>query len=166
MIEYHLKLEPGQTRVTPEQLAEARRFAAARFQRHLSTEPVDEPAVERWVGQAYELAQAPPPKQLCWLDGPLQLVVALAPLDVWASVWNQYRLKSGLRDKVWSWWWRRVWNGRMWAGLVANLQASLWESVRASMQTQPTTGHAIDAGVQAYRPGVSFLSAKSNVPDN
>lgn len=150
MIKEHLQLKPGQTELTPEQQAEAQRFAAERAQVHLSTEPVDEQLVERWVCQAYELAKVPPPTQIQWLDGPLQLVAALASQKIWASVWNRNRLKPRLGDSVWAMWYERVWSHHRWGSLMANLWSSPWTSMEASVRVQPTTSYSLHASVSAY----------------
>jgi Domain of unknown function (DUF6745) len=79
-----LRLHPGQDRLTPEQEAEARRFAAERIQAQLSTEPVDEQEVEAILRQFYQIVKLPPPR-IQWLDNPLQLVALTAPPTVWRS---------------------------------------------------------------------------------
>jgi hypothetical protein len=79
-------LQPGQRGLTPEQEAEARRFAEASIQRHLSTEPVDEEETEAFLWQAYEAAGLTPPHHIHWLDGPLELVAALAREYEWIEV--------------------------------------------------------------------------------
>ena len=48
-----LTLRPGQQELTPEQMAEARDFAAARIEAQLSTAPVDERAAETLLRRAY-----------------------------------------------------------------------------------------------------------------
>lgn len=69
-----LRLQPGQETLTPEQEAEATRFAQQRIAAHLSTEPVDEPLAEAWLRQAYSVAHLPPPTEVVWVDGPLALL--------------------------------------------------------------------------------------------
>jgi hypothetical protein len=86
LIAPHLRIQPGQKALTPEQEAEARRFAEACIQAHLSTEPVDEPEAEALLRQAYAVVGLVPPQHIYWLDGPLQLVAVRSPVHVDASV--------------------------------------------------------------------------------
>ena len=73
-----LHLHPEQQALTPDQEAEAKRFAERYIQTQLSTAPVDEEEAEACLWQAYEAAGQTPPRHIHWLDGPLQLVAALA----------------------------------------------------------------------------------------
>ncbi|HLV98685.1 MAG TPA: hypothetical protein VKT82_08420 [Ktedonobacterales bacterium] len=86
MIPDHLRIQPGQQALTPEQEAEARRFAEERIQAQLSTEPVDEQEAGALLRQAYEVAGLAAPQRIQWVDGPLQLVAVLAPPSVRDSV--------------------------------------------------------------------------------
>ncbi len=152
MIPDHLRLQPGQEGLSPEQEREAERFAQARIATQLSTEPVDEPETEALLQQVYQVAGLPPPEHICWLDGPLQLVKALAPprvderleastrtqvtahlqgsvqagilAGVRASV--QASVQEGVRERVWT---------TLWAGVRARVQASVWAKVWADVQS-------------------------------
>lgn len=77
-----LRLQPGQRELTSEQQAEAARFVTERIQTQLSTDPVNEPAVEALLAQAYVAAGLAPPTDIFWLDGPLELVAAWTPPGV------------------------------------------------------------------------------------
>jgi hypothetical protein len=92
----HLRIQPGQQALTPEQEAEAKRFAEARIAAQLSTEPVDEVEAEALVRQAYIAAQLPPPTHVHWVDGPLQLVAALVLHQVEEGVHRTMYLVAGL----------------------------------------------------------------------
>ena len=87
-----LRLHPGQEALTPAQEAEAQRFADECIRTQLSTDPVDEPQTVALLRQAYQVAGLEPPKQIIWLDGPLQFVTETAPQSVWGSV----------EDSVWA----------------------------------------------------------------
>ncbi len=89
-----LRVSRGQERLTPEQRAEAERFAEAAIQAQLSTEPVDEQEAEAFLWQAYEVVGLTAPRHIHWLDGPLQLVAVLARESDWISV------EDGFKDRV------------------------------------------------------------------
>src|ERR1051326_4683982 len=95
MIPDHLRLQPGQEALTPEQEVEAERFAKARIEAQLSTEPVDEPEADRLLQQAYEVAGLPPPERIHWVDAPLPLMAALTLKNmrdsVYECVWSRVR---------------------------------------------------------------------------
>src|SRR5690242_18734056 len=55
-----LRLQKGQQALTPEQEAEARRFAEERIRAQLDTAPVDEDQAEGFLWQAYAAAELPP----------------------------------------------------------------------------------------------------------
>ncbi|HLV98686.1 MAG TPA: hypothetical protein VKT82_08425 [Ktedonobacterales bacterium] len=103
-----LRLHPDQQELTSAQEAEARRFAEERIQAQLSTEPVDEQEAEALLRQAYEVAGLAAPQRIQWVDGPLQLVAALAPRSVGESItassWGESvracMFRNGLGDIV------------------------------------------------------------------
>ena len=72
-----LQIAKGQRHLTPEQKAEALRFALERIRVQLSTELVNEPEAEHLLQQAYKVAGLRAPRRIHWLDGPLQLLVFL-----------------------------------------------------------------------------------------
>lgn len=112
-MEPHLLLHPGQQELTPEQEAEARRFAAERVAARLSTEPVDEREAEAFLRQAYEATGRAAPQQIHWVDGPLQLVEA-APQYLWDNPGNH--LRASVRASLWN-------------NVGANVESSLWKQV-------------------------------------
>jgi hypothetical protein len=81
-----LRLRRGQEDLTSAQEVEAKRFAQERIRAQLSTESADEVEAERFLRQAYAAAGLPPPAHTHWVDGPLQLVEALALRIVTAGV--------------------------------------------------------------------------------
>jgi hypothetical protein len=81
-------LQPGQEALTPEQEAEAERFADERIAAQLASAPVDEPETEALLTQAYAVAGLPPPRRIRWVDGPGAFAAALAPHKGQASVWH------------------------------------------------------------------------------
>jgi hypothetical protein len=91
-----LQLLPGQERLTPEQEAEAQRFAHERIESQFATERVDEPKVERLVRRAYTVAGFPPPQQIMWVDGPLELQAMMATSSAGdrtvESVWTRVQI--------------------------------------------------------------------------
>jgi hypothetical protein len=97
-----LRLQPGQEALTPAQEAEARRFADECIRTQLSTEPVDEPEAEALLRQAYAVAGLEPPKQIIWLNGPLQFGAVLGPESVWDHMWDSVegRLRASVEDRV------------------------------------------------------------------
>jgi hypothetical protein len=137
-----LQLKKGQQQLTPEQEAEARRFALERIKAQLSTEPADEQQAEAWLRKAYEVAGLVPPKTIHWLDGPLQLMGVLLPPSVWASVranveasvWASVRasVRASVEASVWANVRASVW-ASVWASVEANVRASVWASVEASI---------------------------------
>jgi hypothetical protein len=80
-IEATLRLQKGQQALTPEQEAEARRFAEERIRAQLDTAPVDEEQAEDFLWQAYAAAGVAPPRHIHWLDGPLELIAAVGRHD-------------------------------------------------------------------------------------
>ncbi len=180
-----LRLHPNQQALTPAQEAEARRFAAERIQAQLSTEPVDEQEAESFLRQAYAVARLPPPHTIHWVDGPLQLVAALAPQrgdasvrdsvrrsleasvranvetsvlkSVWASVGENARER--VRERVWDSMWDRL-GKSAWVSVRASVWDSGWErvwlSVRKSLRA--SVWKIVDASVEAYRiaPALAF----------
>jgi hypothetical protein len=82
--------QQGQQALTPEQEAEARRFAQERIRIQLDTAPVDEEQAEAFLWQAYATAGLPQPRHIHWLDGPLELIAALGRDDELVSVADIY----------------------------------------------------------------------------
>jgi hypothetical protein len=120
-----LHLRPGQAALTAAQIAEAERFADARIREQLSTEPVDEPAAEALLAEAYAAAGLPPPEQVYWLDGPLHLVAALTPPGVLDRV--KARLDSQLLERVAPLARDSGWDASAWWGPAS---PSVWMQVR------------------------------------
>jgi hypothetical protein len=148
----HLRLQPGQEALTPEQEVEARRFTDERITEQLSTEPVDESEAEQLLRQAYATVGLTAPRSIHWVNGPMQ-VVALAEerdaLSVWESVWLRTRLslegeENGANATVGRGVWESVWNRMssksVWLRVYAyvgdcvgqTIEASLGVSLRAS----------------------------------
>jgi hypothetical protein len=86
-----LRLHRGQQTLSPEQQAEARHFVERRICAYLTTTPVDEPAAEALLAQAYKAAGLASPHHIHWLDGPLELVAVLAQSDEWHVMDELYR---------------------------------------------------------------------------
>src|SRR5262245_51990682 len=101
-----LRLQPDQRDLTPAQEAAAQRFAAERTQAQLSTEPADKPAdtaeVEHLLRLAYAAAGLPPPAHTQWVDGPLQLIEALALhiVAAGAAASAVERVQERLRERI------------------------------------------------------------------
>lgn len=85
-MEPHLRLQPGQRRLTPEQEAEVVRFSEVYLQTQLSTEPVDEAEAAALLRQAYTVAGLAAPRHIQWVDGPFQLIAIWMPEGVWDGV--------------------------------------------------------------------------------
>lgn len=118
-MEPHLRLQLDQQQLTPEQEAEAQRFAAECIAAQLSTEPVDEREAEACLRQAYELAGRAAPRQIHWLDGPLQLVEE-APQYLRDNPGNH--LRAGVRTSVWN-------------NVRANVESGLWNHARSIVES-------------------------------
>lgn len=86
-----LRISPRSTGFSPKRTAEADRFAQERIRQRLSTGPTDEPAVEDALRRVYAAAGLASPRHIHWLDGPLELVAALAAGYDWAYVEDDYR---------------------------------------------------------------------------
>lgn len=123
-MEPDLRLQPDQQALSPEQEAEARRFAASRIAARLSTEPVDEREAETFLRHAYEMAGRAAPQQLHWLDGPLQLV-EVAPQYLRDNPGNHLRVS--VRTSLWN-------------NVRANVESSLWESTRTIVEANVSIG--------------------------
>jgi hypothetical protein len=137
MIPDHLRLQPGQEALTPEQEAEAERFAEERIAAQLSTEPVDEPEAEQLLRQAYAVAGLPSPQQIQWVDGPLQLVTRLSPFSAWDSV--------GARIGGFAW---DHMAARAWDPVVARVRAHVEELLQTSVEESLRT--SVAARVQSH----------------
>jgi len=107
-----LRLRPGQENLTPVQAAALEHFCDERIEEFLSTGPVDESAVEERLAQAYAAAGLPPPAEVYWLNGPLELVAAWTP--------------PGVLEKI-----KARLNQRMLARLAPIAQAVAWKSSSA-----------------------------------
>ena len=157
MIHDQLRLRPGQEVLTPEQEAEARRFADERIAAQLSTEPVNEPETEALVCQAYQVAGLAPPQGIHWFDGPLQLVAALALPHVGDDV--SHHVRATVRDRVDDSLGDCVGHS-VWASISASIDANFWLSVefrvklplsvQVSLSARASMDASIDASVQAY----------------
>jgi hypothetical protein len=129
-----LRIQPGQERLSPEQEAEARRFAEERIATQLSTELGDEAVAEALVKQAYVVGKLPPPERLLWVDGPLRLVTVLArqngTIGEWKSVWGsvQERLLWHVVGRV-----RASIRKRVRARVVLSVATNVEQRVRASV---------------------------------
>lgn len=74
-----LRLQPGQETLTPEQEAEAGRFAQERIAAQLSTEPVDEPVAKAWLRQAYTAVQHLVLSEIAWIELSATIVITEPP---------------------------------------------------------------------------------------
>jgi len=156
-------LDPALRQVlTPAQFAEAERFADERIQAQLSTEPVDERQAETWLRQAYQVAGLAAPQRIHWLDGPHQLVAALAPRSVETSVVD--RILSSVVDRVRSHvYYADVWNRvgeRVEASVGEHVQDSVRENIEASVgeRVQYSVWESIRFSVRAYE-NASWLAS-------
>jgi hypothetical protein len=133
MIPEHLKIQPGQEALSPEQEAEARRFVRERIAAQLSAEPVDESETEALLQQAYEVAGLAFPRQIIWLDGPLAFCsllhlpsgVPIRASQTWSNAWTYEEVCTWgkPRDRVYT----RVGNPSLWVGVDECLRAWMWE---------------------------------------
>jgi hypothetical protein len=157
-MEPHLRLQPGQQVLTPEQEDEARRFAAERITAQLSTEPVNERDAEAFLRQAYDGAGRAAPQQIHWLDGPLQLVEE-APQYLRDNPGNH--LRASMRTSMWN----NVRNNvesSLWAHaqniVEANVGAGMWRVRHCLLQCIDTSTRdnvladhrSVQASVRAY----------------
>src|ERR1051326_778015 len=151
MIPDQLRIRPGQESLSTEQEAEARRFAQARIKAQLSTDPVDEPEAEALLKQAYTVVKLPAPRRIHWVDGPLQLVQALASphgadseeADAWGSVLESVDERVGksvvasvllsVEDSV-----------------AESLGEHVWGSVLESVELQANVETSVRPSVRAY----------------
>ncbi len=134
-----LRLKPGQQELSPEQKAEATRFAAERIRAQLSTEPVNEQEAEDWLRQAYQVAHLAPPRRVIWLDGPLQLVWLVLPQDaVQANDWNS--IEPIVEDSVWN---------SIWPAVEISVEASVRDAVRGAVgnAARGAVGNAVRGAV-------------------
>ncbi|HLW03499.1 MAG TPA: hypothetical protein VKT82_32940 [Ktedonobacterales bacterium] len=155
-----LRLHPGQQELTPEQEAEARRFANERIQAQLSTEPIDEQEVEAWLLQAYQVAGLESPSAILWLDGPLNLVGLFVPPSIEASVdaraWGH--LIAGVGENVGEHIWAKAWKSGEAAGafrLQVSVRANVVRKIMTSVSTnlymlvRASVGARVEANVWA-----------------
>jgi hypothetical protein len=122
MIAAHLKIQPGQHELTPEQAAEAQHFVLERVRAQSSTEPVDEQEAETFLRQAYQVAKLPPPERIQWVESPLEFVTVLVsqnvPDSIEASVWD--RVKASVRNSLDS--------------VGGSVRNSIWDSLEDSLE--------------------------------
>jgi hypothetical protein len=165
-------LFPGQRTLYRAQRNEARRFAQERIDAHLSTgtiEAGDERKAEQRLQQAYLVAGVPPPRQIHWVNGPLELLAMLdlpkrldRPWGEWSSVSHEVldrvrlnelaRLRDlgpRLKAKVWS-----LVGARVQASVVTRVRDPLLASVWASVTNNLRGSHA-------WNRVTSFLSQPS-----
>src|SRR5262249_15684226 len=129
-----LRLQKGQERMTPAQQAASHRCAAAYIRAQLSTSPVDEAAAETLLKRAYQIAGLAAPQDLHWVDGPLQLLAALASERVGASfnesvafeVCDQVIANAG--EKI-----RGSITDTLWASVLSSVKERVWSSTRINV---------------------------------
>jgi hypothetical protein len=136
-----LRLRPGQENLTPMQAAELERFCDERIADCLSTAPVDEPAVEAHLAHAYTAAGLPPPAEVYWLNGPLELVAAWTP--------------PGVLEKI-----KARLDQRMLARIAPIAQEVAWKSSLAGAQLEVRTAVRGDEGSAIDEAGLSTLQAR------
>jgi hypothetical protein len=139
-MEEALRLRPRQENLTSAQAAALERFCDERIEEFLSIAPVDEPAVEEHLAQAYLSAGLSPPAEVYWLDGPLELVAAWTP--------------PGVLEKI-----KARLNQRMLAQLAPSAQAVAWKSSAASVWLNVRVGVRGDEGSVVDEAGLSTLQA-------
>jgi hypothetical protein len=138
LIAAHLKLQPGQERLTSEQEAEARRFAQERIAAQLSTESVDEAEAERLLQQVYAAAGLAAPRAIRWLDGPLQMI----PAGASARVWDQMR--DSVRDSV-----------------RGSVGAGVWDSIKIAVRDRVEEHVLLRVGGSIYRTAQDSVKGRS-----
>src|SRR5262249_3262104 len=138
-----LRLRPGQEDLTPVQAAELERFCDERIEGFLSTAAVDEPAVEGRLAHAYTAAGLPPPAEVYWLKGPLELVAAWTPPGILEKI--KARLNQG-----------------MLARLAPIARAVAWKSSAAGAWLEVRTSVQGDEGKAVDEAGLSTLRARVN----
>jgi hypothetical protein len=138
-----LRLHPGQENLTPVQAAALERFCDERIEKVFSTAPVDEPAVEARLAQAYTTAGLPPPAEIYWLNGPLELVAAWTP--------------PGVLEKI-----KARLDQRMLARLAPIAPAVAWKSSAAGAWLEVRTTVHVDEGAAVDEAGLSTLRARVN----
>jgi hypothetical protein len=135
------RLRLGQENLTPVQATALERFCDERIEEFLSTAPVDEPAVEARLAHAYTAAGLPPPAEVYWLNGPLELVAAWTP--------------PGVLEKI-----KARMNQRMLARLAPIAQAVAWKSSAAGAWLEVRTAVRGDEGAAVDEAGLSTLQAR------
>jgi len=136
-----LRLQAGQQDLTPAQAAALERFCDERIEEFLSIAPVDEPAVEERLAQAYLSAGLPPPAEVYWLDGPLELVAAWTP--------------PGVIEKI-----KARLNQRMLARLAPITREVAWNSSAAGVWLDVRAAVRGDEGRAVGEAGLSTLQAR------
>lgn len=142
MIPDHLRLQPGQEALTPEQEREARRFAEERIALQLATSPVNEAEAEARLRAAYQVAGLDVPATILWLDGPLPFVrrlpLSYQGIHVWKRLWHgvansvaKHGLK-GVGDSVRASAYHHIF-AQLEARVRVNIAAQVEKSLRASV---------------------------------
>src|SRR5262249_3192122 len=174
---FHHALSPDQQPLTPAQQAEAERFTEERIRAQLATEPVGELETardvweaERLLREAYMAAGLPPPQEIAWLDGPLQLIAVLVPFSLGHS-WPpalaeevlpdgsvQDRLQESIRATVGEGVWESV-PERVRASVRARMLETspmirTWSSVKDQLWRVERSLHASMWTIALYRAGV------------
>jgi hypothetical protein len=101
---------------------------------------VDESAIEARLAQAYTAAGLPPPAEVYWLNGPLELVAAWTPPDILEKI------KARLDQ-------------RMLARLAPIAPAVAWKSSIAGARLEVRTAVQGDEGRAVDEAGLSTLRA-------
>jgi hypothetical protein len=140
-MEEALRLRRGQQNLTAAQAAALERFCDERIAEFLSITPVDEPAVEEHLAEAYLSAGLPPPTEVYWLDGPLELVAAWTP--------------PGVLEKI-----KAQLNQRMLAQLAPIAQAVAWKSSAASVSLDVRAAVRGDEGSVIDEARLTTLQAR------
>ncbi len=167
-----LQLRRGQEQLTPEQRAEVERFAEACIQTRLSTEPVDEREAEALLCQAYQVRGLPVPERIHWVDGPLQLVMLIAPPRSGAGSEASFKasILASIQDTIdtshlgidhdpyWSLGGQVISDGA-WLRIIAGIEASVRNSVGEHIweHVQNTVGAKIDHTLDSLVEGISGL---------
>ena len=152
-----LRLHPGQPDLTPEQEAEAHRFADERIQTQLSTEPVDESSAEALLRQAYQVAGLAAPRRIDWVDGPLQLatVIETSANNTGEKTSSGYSLRRSVEVSIW-----RAITANVVPTVLSDIEAyvghdvafGVWDRIGRRIEDYLATsvGRNIKASVMAY----------------
>src|ERR1051326_983652 len=169
MIPDHLRIQPGQEALTPEQEAEVQRFADEYICNQLSTEPVHEPETEALVCQVYQVAGLAPPQFIRWVDGPLHLVAALAPPSIGASLQDSIddSTRASLEDSTWASLEERL-GGRATDSLRAILRPSFGRGIKPRINNSVwnRVGDSIHASVWGSLAEYLEASTRASLEDS